>query len=89
MSNVISCVGHWLHQKDKQQHIVVSFCIMECNLIIFGLAQSVFLTFVIGFGKEVWDEYYGTGFCWYDILGNALGILVAIALYEIIVYFYS
>ena len=89
MSNVINCVFHWLHQKDKQQHIVVSFGIMESNLIVFGLAQSVFLTFAIGIGKEVWDEYYGSGFCWYDILGNTLGILVAITLHEIIIYFYN
>ena len=89
MSNVINCAVHLLHQKDKQQHIVVSFGIMESNLIFLGLAQSVFLTFAIGIGKEVWDKYYGSGFCWYDILGNTLGILVAIALHEINIYFYS
>ena len=89
MSNVINCVVHWLHQKDKQQHIVVSFGIMESNLIFLGLAQSVFLTFAIGIGKEVWDEYYGTGFCWYDIIGKTLGILMAIVLHEIIFYFFN
>ena len=27
-----------------------------------------------GLGKEIWDACYGSGFCWYDMLGNAIGI---------------
>lgn len=89
MAIVIDFFVQLLQQKDKQQHIIISSVIMAACLIYLGIAQSVSLTFVIGIGKEIWDECYGTGFCWYDVLGNVMGILVAIALYEIILYFYN
>jgi hypothetical protein len=89
MAIVIDFFVQLLQQKDKQQHIIISCAIMAACLIYLGIAQSLSLTFVIGIGKEIWDECYGTGFCWYDVLGNAMGILVAIGLHEIIVRFYT
>lgn len=75
---------HLLHETDKQQHILVSCIIMMACLVFMTFIPSFIVTFAIGIAKEIWDKIYGTGFCWYDMLGNMVGIVVAIALYPII-----
>jgi uncharacterized protein YfiM (DUF2279 family) len=29
---------------------------------------------LIGLAKECWDHYWGSGFCWLDMLANTMGI---------------
>ena len=78
-----SCLP-FFRQEDKQQHIIVSCMLMLASLLYLGLLQSVMLVFTIGIVKEIWDKSYGSGFCWYDILGNVLGIMCGIGLNQII-----
>lgn len=65
---------------DKQKHIVVSFIIMMVSLCFFSILSSIFFTITIGIAKEIWDKNYGSGFCWYDMLANGLGIAIALIL---------
>jgi len=73
-----------LNKTDKHQHIMASFMIMLTCLFFLTVMPSLVLTFAIGVAKEIWDKYYGSGFCWYDMLANSLGIILAIVLYQII-----
>ena len=67
-----------LSQHDKRQHIACSFLlyILALNLMPAGIA--LLIVFLIGVMKETWDKYYGTGFCYFDLIGNCIGIGVAI-----------
>lgn len=67
-------------QTDKWQHVIVSCAIMLDSLWFYALIPSVLITFGIGLLKEIWDQNYGSGFCWYDLLANGLGIAMAIGL---------
>lgn len=65
-----------LRQEDKQKHIWYSFFIfIGCNFL-FSVVVAFFLTLSVGVGKEIWDRYYGSGFCWYDMIANMVGIFL-------------
>ena len=42
--------------------------------------------FLIGLAKECWDHFYGSGFCWFDMMGNLIGIAAALALGSLFIY---
>lgn len=69
-----------MQETDKQQHF---FCSMGLALALSALATpSIGLpaTFLLGLIKEIWDERYGSGFCWYDMTANGIGMLAALPL---------
>jgi len=65
-------------QRDKQQHIAVCFCLLLVFSYLVPLWLAILLVLLIGLGKELWDKYYGTGFCWYDMQANIVGMCLAI-----------
>jgi len=71
----------FIKQQDKQQHYAVCLLLTLVSLPYLGLIASTLLTFTVGLTKEIWDEYYGTGFCWYDMLANFMGWLSALCIY--------
>jgi len=54
---------------DKAMHFLVSFVIALYDPL---------LSFFAGLGKEVYDELFGTGFNWGDMVANGMGILFAL-----------
>jgi VanZ family protein len=79
---VINNIIFRLTQTDKYQHILVSFVIMLTCFIFLSITLSLVLTLIVGIAKEVWDKYFGSGFCWYDMLANCIGIALASILYN-------
>ena len=71
-------------QEDKQQHFIVCFILTLGFLPYIGVIYTIVITLVIGFLKEIWDIYYGSGFCWFDMTANLLGIIAALACSNII-----
>jgi len=72
-----------LDEEDKRKHLLYSFFIMLALSALLGLTLAVILTALIGLVKEVWDHYYGSGFCWRDMAANGIAItagLIAAAL---------
>jgi len=67
-------------EEDKQQHFWYSFVILIVVSACVNIPAGLVITFLIGLVKEVWDHFYGSGFCWYDMLANCVGILVAFSL---------
>ncbi|MBY4676797.1 YfiM family protein [Marinobacterium arenosum] len=66
-----------LREEDKQQHFWYSFFILlGCSLVV-PLPLALATTFLVGLAKEIWDHYRGSGFCWYDMLANLLGMAFA------------
>jgi len=61
-------------QADKLLHIQYSAVIFVFLSVICSLPIALVLTFFIGLLKEVWDKYYGSGFCFYDMAANLLGM---------------
>jgi len=63
-------------QLDKKLHFVISLLLV---FIFFLLTQNIILsaniTLLIGFLKEIYDKYFGTGFSWADIIANIIGIV--------------
>lgn len=66
-----------LHEEDKVKHFAVSFWLTVVANFQFSLVIAFFSVLFIGLLKEVWDHFYGSGFCFYDIFANCLGIVVA------------
>lgn len=64
-----------LREEDKRKHIAWSFGLMLLAMPFMPTAQAIALVFLIGLAKECWDQFYGSGFCLFDMLGNALGIV--------------
>ena len=63
-----------LREEDKRKHIFWSFLLMLSAALAWPPAVAVALVFALGLVKEGWDYRWGSGFCWWDILANTLGI---------------
>jgi hypothetical protein len=71
-------------EKDKLKHFWYSFFIAVGALLLVSEPKAFLLTFMVGVAKEIWDKYYGSGFCYYDIAANCLGIMMAFSVYYFI-----
>jgi uncharacterized BrkB/YihY/UPF0761 family membrane protein len=65
-------------QHDKRQHVACSFSIYIVLSMFAPVALALALTMLVGLLKEVWDKYFGTGFCYYDLLSNCVGVGLAV-----------
>ncbi len=65
------------YEEDKQKHFYYSFLILLAAYCVLSLLWSIVVTVLVGLVKEIWDHFYGSGFCWWDLLANGIGILVA------------
>lgn len=66
-------------EQDKQQHFWYSFAILASLLLLFSsVLFAITCTLSIGLAKEIWDEYYGSGFCWFDMAANFTGVAAAL-----------
>ena len=70
-----------LCEEDKKRHMVWSFWITLGALLLLPAAHAVLAAVAIGLLKEVWDHFYGSGFCFFDLAGNTLGTLAALVCY--------
>ena len=73
-----------LRETDKRKHFWVCFCLQLVFLPWLPLLESVGLALLIGTLKECWDQRYGSGFCWYDMLANILGIVAGVIAYVLL-----
>lgn len=60
---------------DKRQHFFYSLALVLAAAFLAPFWLAVVSVFVIGLGKECWDHFWGSGFCWIDMVANALGIV--------------
>ena len=74
MARVCSSCCRFCSERDKQQHFWLSLAIVSLALLIVGFGPAVLISASAGLAKEIWDHYYGSGFCRYDLLADALGI---------------
>ena len=80
-------ISNKLKEEDKILHIKYSAGILLVLSLFLAILPALFLTFLIGLGKECWDHFYGSGFCLYDMLANIVGIgcsLLLITLAQVI-----
>ena len=64
-----------MQQEDKAQHIICAFMSVLVLQLFLPMWQAAVAVFVAGLVKEAWDFAVGTGFCWYDITANTVGIV--------------
>lgn len=64
-----------MREEDKIKHMVWSFWMTVVALLLLPLGPALLLVFVLGLAKECWDAVYGSGFCYFDLLGNGIGSL--------------
>lgn len=82
--NFIFMLPSKIKEEDKIKHIVWSFWLTAGALVFLSAPVSLILVFLIGFIKEIWDHYYGSGFCFYDLFGNMIGSLAAFIGYVVL-----
>lgn len=68
-----------LKEEDKIKHMVWSFWLTLGALAVFSPALAFSVVFLLGLVKECWDLRYGSGFCWFDMMGNLIGSLAGLA----------
>lgn len=73
-------------EQDKVLHIQYSAGIMLASYVLLPMTCAILFTFIVGLLKECWDHYYGTGFCFYDMLANLIGILGSVFLLSSILF---
>lgn len=74
---------------DGALHILCSLIILLVLSAFFPLWASVFLTVVVGIGKEVYDRLWGSGFSWKDLLCDAVGIVIGIIIVLLFKHFWT
>lgn len=74
LARVYSSCHCFCFERDKQQHFWLSLAIVLLALPLVGFGLAVCVSASAGLAKEIWDHYYGTCFCGYDLLADALGI---------------
>jgi len=67
-----------LQEEDKVKHMVWSFWLTAAALLTCSPLAAFALVFLLGLVKEFWDEYFGSGFCFFDMAGNVVGSLFAL-----------
>lgn len=69
----------WRHygEEDKRQHFGYSFVLLLLAAPWMSLVVAIIFVLLIGLLKEVWDLFWGSGFCWIDMAANVFGIIVA------------
>jgi hypothetical protein len=75
---------HKLREEDKIKHIYWSFFMLLFALLFIPMPQALAVVMLLGLVKEIWDEYYGSGFCLFDITGNVLGCVSAMACWQFV-----
>jgi hypothetical protein len=75
-----------LLEEDKIKHMAWSFCLTLMALAVLSPVLAFGAVFLIGLAKECWDHFYGSGFCWFDMMGNLIGIAAALALGSLFIY---
>lgn len=65
-------------QDDKLLHFSFSCILLFGTTIFFPFIESLVIVISIGWLKEIWDEYYGNGWSWGDIIANIVGILLGV-----------
>jgi len=69
-----------MQQEDKAQHIICAFIVVVMLQPLMSVLWAGLAVFAMGLVKEAWDGSMGTGFCWYDIAANTIGVLLALML---------
>lgn len=86
LARIRGLVGRCLSEEDKRLHIKWSFWLTVGAHAFWPPVWAVTLVFFIGLGKECWDQFYGSGFCWLDMSSNMAGIAAGTALYAIVLH---
>lgn len=73
-----------MQQEDKAQHIICAFMMVVLLLPLLSVYRACALVFALGLVKEAWDSILGTGFCWYDVAANGIGVLFALTLIALV-----
>ena len=67
---------------DKVLHFAVVFIATLIMMFLFGWFSGFVAYMALSFGKELYDRAQpGNHFCWYDIIADTLGFIVAILIY--------
>lgn len=70
-------------QEDKRQHFLYSFFFLLLFMVFLPAPWAVLSAFMVGLGKEVWDHFHGSGFCWFDMQANLMGIAMGLLVWPL------
>lgn len=76
--SVLFGVGR-LREEDKKKHFWLSFALVPAIYLLTNLAYATVVVLLLGLLKELYDHRFGTGFCWYDISANGMGVSAGVA----------
>jgi hypothetical protein len=69
-----------LREEDKVKHMVWSFLLTLTGLLVWSVPVTFAGVFLLGLVKECWDFRYGSGFCFFDMMGNLIGSVAGLLL---------
>ncbi|HCO61629.1 MAG TPA: hypothetical protein DIT58_15730 [Porticoccaceae bacterium] len=68
-----------LREEDKKKHFWLSFALVPAIYPWTSLAFATVVVLLLGLLKECYDHRFGTGFCWYDMSANGMGVSAGVA----------
>lgn len=71
-----------LREEDKHQHIMWSFWLTLAARVLWPAPWALAAVLLVGLAKELWDSRFGSGFCWFDMVGNLIGIMAGLFVAE-------
>jgi len=74
---------------DKRQHFFYSLALMLVATLVLQIWGAALVVVLIGLAKECWDHYWGSGFCWLDMLANTMGIAAGSILFWLVDFVFS
>lgn len=72
------------YEHDKRQHFFYSLFLNLAFLLWLDFWPAFLVVMLVGLGKEIYDKFWGSGFCWVDMIANFLGSMVAIPVFMIL-----
>ncbi len=76
---MIAKIKQWLTYatNDKALHFLYAFFITCISVAIYGWLGLI-IPIAVSFGKETYDHYFGTGWDWYDLIADGVGVVIGV-----------
>jgi hypothetical protein len=81
MSTLLKDLCIKLSAADKHLHLVCSAALFLALNTLMATSDALYVTAIIGVIKEMYDHFFGSGLCLYDLLANAIGMTCGVIIY--------
>jgi len=71
-------------REDYIQHFIVCLALTLLLSVCYSIIIGIFFALLVGSMKEVYDEEFGNGWSWGDIIADIAGIIMGVLCYYLL-----